>query len=759
MKKKDILDFVKSYYAGAQVTEFLESVCGGDSGSFIEIRMVRQERVKCMFYRNTEEVVKDLFINKVRLLTDWNVYFGICPRNERKGKEENVQLVNCLWADLDCYDKKKKQDEREIVKNRKARVDSLKDFKLHPSFIVNSGRGLHCYWLLEEPYAINDEQDFLNIKGHLKGLSHILGGDSTFDLSRCLRVPGTINLKNKNQPLPVEIIEFNNQLRYKLSQFSEFEEKVDVSSVSIDASIDHIPSRFWKVLEENAKLKATWEGKRKNLKDNTRSGYDMSLATLLMPYAFSDSEVASVLRVSPSGKGKEAKPQYLSLTIGKAEAGWKKREVESSKRQKERSSKAKFNPRPYSNEILEKNYLEYDKYKRFWLYDSDTNIWRDDAELMLNSILRKKILGEEDYKTYCVNEIIADLQGLTFIREELAEPEPYFIPFQNKIYDLKNNRLLDYSPDYFFINKLAISIDEEKKECPSIDKLFGEIVESGDVISLYEIAAYCFYRSYPYPKMFILYGSGGNGKGAYTKILARLLGKENISVVASSDLQNNRFGSSQLYTKMLNISSEMDYTILKNTSKLKKCSGEDLIYCERKFKEPFSFRNYAKMMFLTNQVPLTSDKTYAFYRRIFLLEFPYTFVEGETADPMIIEKIPREEFEGLAWKCLQILKEFYRQGFVFTKHEKIEEITRKYEDLSNPLNRFLEEFTEREPNNDIPVADFSEKYISYLRQKGFRLWSPREINKAMGDQGFSQKTLRGDKNTTAYKAWIEVKWK
>lgn len=91
----------------------------------------------------------------------------------------------------------------------------------------------------------------------------------------------------------------------------------------------------------------------------------------------------------------------------------------------------------------------------------------------------------------------------------------------------------------------------------------------------------------------------------------------------------------------------MDYTLLKKTSKLKQCSGEDLIYCERKFKEPFSFRNYAKMMFLTNQVPLTWDKTYAFYRRIFLLEFPYTFIEGETADPMIVDKISGHEFQGL----------------------------------------------------------------------------------------------------------------
>lgn len=724
-----------------------------ETKGFVELRTItHQGKVNRLFYPTADinGLVGNLTNDYENAFKDVNVYFGVCPRNERRGKEENIKQVRSFWIDIDC----KNQEER------KQELEELKKFKLSPSITVCSGNGLHCYWLLEESYLVKSNEDKLKAKSYLKGLAIALKGDKTFDLARILRVPGTENMKNPKNPLPVEILEFNPATIYTLSVFEEFKVEVkDIAIPDIDTSLDSIPSRFWKVLEENAKLKATWEGKRKNLKDNTRSGYDMSLATLLMPYAFSDSEVASVLRASPSGKGKEAKPQYLSLTIGKAEAGWKKREVESSKRQKERSSKAKFNPRPYSEEILEKNHLKYDKYRRFWLYDSDTNIWSDGAELLLNSILRKKILGQEDYKTYCVKEIIADLQGLTFIREELAESEPYFIPFQNKIYDLKNNRLLDYSPDYFFMNKLAISIDQEKKECPSIHKLFREIVQSEDTISLYEMAAYCFYRGYPYPKMFILYGSGGNGKSVYTKILARLLGRENISLVASSDLQNNRFASSLLYTKMLNISSEMDYTLLKKTGKLKQCSGEDLIYCERKFKEPFSFRNYAKMMFLTNQVPLTWDKTYAFYRRIFLLEFPYTFIEGETADPMIVDKISGHEFQGLAWKCLQILKKFYRQGFVFTKHEKIEEITKKYEDLSNPLSKFLEEFTEREPDNDISVADFSDKYISYLKEKGFRLWSPREINKAMGDKGFSQKALRGDKDTTTYKAWIEVKWK
>jgi len=425
-----------------------------------------------------------------------------------------------------------------------------------------------------------------------------------------------------------------------------------------------------------------------------------------------------------------------------------------------RPSKSKFNPRPYSKEILSEYQLKYDRYKRFWIYN-ESGIWEYQAELILNSILRKKILGNKHYKRYCVDEIIADLKGLAYIQGLLQEPEPHLIPFNNGIYDIKNDRLIKYSSDYFFINKLPVDLNERHRECPTIDRIFNELVAPEDVITLYEIIGYCFYQAYPYPKIFFLYGSGGNGKTAYTKILNRILGKENISLVSCNDLQNNRFASSQLFGKLCNISGEMEHSILKNTSVLKQCCGEDLINCERKFREPFPFTNCAKMVFLTNQVPLTADRSKAFYRRIFLLEFPNEFIIGENADPLIIEKIPQEEIEGLVWKCVQILKKLVGRGFVFSRHENTEKIIKKYERLSNPLVEFLEDYTEKDINGNIPIKDFKEKFTIFLKEKSQRAWSSAKLNSAMNEEGLTQDSLAEstEEGQKVYRTWIGIKWK
>lgn len=419
--------------------------------------------------------------------------------------------------------------------------------------------------------------------------------------------------------------------------------------------------------------------------------------------------------------------------------------------------KAQFNPRPYTEEILKSYFLQWDKYKRFWIYDKTEGIWEQEAEDFLNSVLRKKILGSKDYRRYCIEEIIADLKGLTRTGKQIQEPPPYLIPFKNKIYHLGEDKFLNFSPEFFFVNKLAVDIDPDKRECPHIEQIFRDLVEPEDVITLYEIIAYALYRQYPYPKMFILYGPGANGKTTYVRILEKIFGLDNISGASADGLQHQRFATSQLFGKMVNVSGEMEYSILKRTSILKQCCGLDIINAERKFREPFPFINYAKMIFLTNQVPVTGDRTFAFYRRMFMVEFPRQFIMGKNADLTLVDKIPLEEFNGLAWKCLEIMKKLYfEQGFIFTRHEDTERTTEKYEDLSNPLGKFLEEYIRKEPSSEIPVEEFAERFEGYLKEKGFRPWNARERNREMKEKGYESKKIHLGEGTR--KCWIGLKW-
>ncbi|GAI82772.1 unnamed protein product, partial [marine sediment metagenome] len=340
--------------------------------------------------------------------------------------------------------------------------------------------------------------------------------------------------------------------------------------------------------------------------------------------------------------------------------------------------------------------------------------------------------------------------------EEL-EPPLNLIPFANCIYDIDTGKTIEYSPDYFFTTKLKVKYNPDCGGCPTIDKIFNEIVREEDVITLYEIAGYSMHRAYPYPKIFFLYGSGGNGKSVYSNILTRLIGKRNVATESSSSLQSNRFAGACLLDKSMNIATEMEYSVLRNTEMLKKLTGEDLIRSERKFKETLHFYNYSKVIFMGRSIPETLDDSYGWYRRVFLLEFPNRFVVGKNAVPNLVKSLPQSEIEGFALWALLKLKELRKRGFIFTNHITTEEVKGKYLALSNPLAKFLDEHTEKDYQTEIFCDEFYERFSEFLQEKELRSMASNAVGRKMTDLGYRRDSFkRGER---LYKAYLGLKWK
>jgi len=76
----------------------------------------------------------------------YGVYFAPCLRQTKSGKADAAALLPTLWVDLDCDDD---------PKQREAALNKLHDFTPPPSAIIDSGGGLHAYWLLKESIPIS----------------------------------------------------------------------------------------------------------------------------------------------------------------------------------------------------------------------------------------------------------------------------------------------------------------------------------------------------------------------------------------------------------------------------------------------------------------------------------------------------------------------------------------------------------------------------------------------------------------------------
>jgi len=416
----------------------------------------------------------------------------------------------------------------------------------------------------------------------------------------------------------------------------------------------------------------------------------------------------------------------------------------------------KFYPRPFSEEILTQYNFWFpgEKSPLYW-FDAKQGIWRQGGEDLIRNHLRTKADNLDDVlkRTYIISEIVSDIKEIAWKGEELPEASPWLIPFQNGVYDLKLRSFRDLKKEDYFTWKLHWGHNPDAR-AETLEALIDSFLPEPN--SLYELMAYCLWRGYPYQKIFFLFGRGSNGKTLFASILESLLGLENVSHVSLKELQTSRFVGSQLYRKLANICGELEYEELKNTRLLKQLCGEDTIEADRKFLSPIKFKNYAKLIFLTNELPRSLDTTDAFYRRLFLIEFPKVFKE-DPALLVAVRELPQEEWEGLLFKTLEHLRKLMEKNFIFTKDRGVQETKEIYLRLSSPLQQFIEEncVVSRNPRDFIFKFEFKERFFAWLEEKGRTNYTEARLGKEMQELELSE-MLKGGRR---WKAWVGLKWR
>lgn len=399
--------------------------------------------------------------------------------------------------------------------------------------------------------------------------------------------------------------------------------------------------------------------------------------------------------------------------------------------------------------------LWYDKAKIWWAWNSKNNCWERIDEIDLINLVDKSLRWSGTIHRDTKNKIIDALQR----QSRLNKPKPAkktWIQFKDRIVDINSKVKFKATSNWFVTNPIPWEIGKSKKT-PIIDKIFKEWVGEKYVKTLYEIVAYCLLSDYPIHRVFALVGKGLNGKSKFIELICKLVGKDNRTTTDLNRLTNSRFESAKLFKKLVCILGETNFNALKKTALFKNLTGQDTIGFEIKNKDPFDEYNYATIVIATNTLPITLDKTIGFYRRWMIIDFPNTFNEKKD----ILADIPEEEYRNLCKKSVGILKELLERGS-FTNEGDIKERIKKYEEKSNPLSKFLEEFCIVNSDAKMPIFEFYDKYNKFLRKKGFRTLTRQEIWIQLKYDGFEKKVERfyindGDYSTKMYLYGVRLK--
>lgn len=345
-----------------------------------------------------------------------------------------------------------------------------------------------------------------------------------------------------------------------------------------------------------------------------------------------------------------------------------------------------------------------------------------------------------------VYNLLIEQQELQKTMEELNAYPPWWINFQNGMFDVREMKLHKHKPEYLSINQIPHKLDMEIRKNmeeagkTTIQFLNDAMPDRTDQITLWQYIGYSMTRDTRFQRFMIIRGIGGTGKSKVINLIQDIVGAANCSGISLQAL-NERFYPSMLQGMLLNACADISSDALMQVDNIKKATGEDVMICERKGRDPVPFRSYAKLIFSANKIPLNLDeKSNAFYRRLLILEMNN---KPKKKDLELGEKLQAEIGYSI-WMAVGALKKLYNDG-EFTvstmAKERVEDLYR----AADTVKAFVDECLERQQGSKISRSLLYEKYKQYCENCGRKYHSPNPFFKSLEEKGFLYKRTASER--------------
>lgn len=415
----------------------------------------------------------------------------------------------------------------------------------------------------------------------------------------------------------------------------------------------------------------------------------------------------------------------------------------------------------FKDEIFfKKNKFLFDKFSNFIVSNSHIkrinsrlHVYRDGVYIDGQEELEREMIKAIPFlKRNQRSECLAYINLL--VNEDNKLLNPNLIAFENGIYDLESDEILDFNPEIMIRNKINYDYYDGAYD-ELCDKTLNKISCDDKEIRmlLEELIGYCFFTRNELGKAFILVGDKANGKSTFLSLLQALLGDNNISSLDLSEL-GDRFKTAELFGKLANIGDDIGDEFVANPALFKKLVTGDRVNVEKKGQDPFEFNNYSKFIFSANQIPRIKDRTGAVQRRLIIIPFNASFSKDDSDfDPYIKHKLlKKSSLEYLIKLGVDGLKRVLKNKS-FTKSEKVQKELEEYEKNNNPILLFFDEVNKEEIINE-SVPDVYRMYTVFCSENNFSPFSKIEFGRNVSSYyGLINKAKRI--NGKVIKVWME----
>lgn len=325
------------------------------------------------------------------------------------------------------------------------------------------------------------------------------------------------------------------------------------------------------------------------------------------------------------------------------------------------------------------------------------------------------------------------------IQPDDLDADPWLLNVQNGTLDLRTGTIRSHRRQDL-ITKLAPVEYSPSAPCPQWEAFLQRIMGGQDELIrfLQRALGYALTGSIVEQALFILYGTGANGKSTLLEVIRSLLGdyaqQADFTAFLMHDREGPRNDLAALKGARFVSASEVGRGRHLDEVVVKQLTGGDMIKARFLYQEAFEFRPQFKLFLATNHKPIIRGTENAIWRRPRLIPFTVTIPEAEQ-DKYLLDKL-RTELPGILCWAVEGCLLWQKHGL--DTPAVVRSATTAYRDEMDLLGEFFNDCCIISDQAETASKTLYEEYERWCQKNGERPLGKNAFGTRLAERGFGK---------------------
>jgi len=318
--------------------------------------------------------------------------------------------------------------------------------------------------------------------------------------------------------------------------------------------------------------------------------------------------------------------------------------------------------------------------------------------------------------------------------------DPWLLNVENGTVNLRTGELLPHRQEDM-ITKIANVEYDKDADCPKWKQFIREIMGcKAELVTFLQTAAgWATSGDISEQSMFILYGTGANGKSTFLNVITRILGDYATTTYAETFMKRSNDSLTNDIARLRGTrfvtTTETEQGKRLSEHLIKQATGNDQLTARFLYGEHFNFLPTFKIFMASNHKPVIKGTDHGIWRRIKLIPFT-TLITEEKMDRNLEQKLMEEKSGILNWLIEGVLR-WQKEGL--NTPSIVLNATDEYRGEMDVIGNFINERCVQQAGVMIRARELFKVYQDWCDENNELATSERMFGMRMKELGMVQK--------------------